>query len=92
MADMTAVASVFLELVKQVSENNQNVRISLKMGDNVAFEFESAGNGTAEDIRKKKWSLSQIKRNYTRKIDYLYHKIKNRDLCMVLRPEWGTGK
>ena len=89
---MIAVASVFLELVKQVSENNQNVRISLKMGDNVAFEFESAGNGTAEDIRKKKWSLSQIKRNYTRKIDYLYHKIKNRDLCMVLRPEWGTGK
>ena len=84
---MTAVASVFLELVKQVSENNQNVRISLKMGDNVAFEFESAGNGTAEDIRKKKWSLSQIKRNYTRKIDYLYHKIKNRDLCMVFRPE-----
>ena len=51
---MTAVASVFLELVKQVSENNQNVRISLKMGDNVAFEFESAGNGTAEDIREKK--------------------------------------
>ena len=49
---MTAVASVFLELVKQVSENNQNVRISLKMGDNVAFEFESAGNGTAEDIGK----------------------------------------
>ena len=90
---MTAVASVFLELVKQVSENNQNVRISLKMGDNVAFEFESAGNGTAEDIRKKKkWSPSQIKRNYTRKIDYLHHKIKNRDLCMVLRPEWGTGK
>ena len=92
MADMTAVASVFLELVKQVSENNQNVRISLKMGDNVAFEFESAGNGTAEDIREKKWSPSQIKRNYTRKIDYLHHKIKNRDLCMVLRPEWGTGK
>ena len=84
---MTAVASVFLELVKQISENNQNVRISLKMGDNVAFEFESAGNGTAEDIRKKKWSPSQIKRNYTRKIDYLYHKIKNRDLCMVFRPE-----
>ena len=84
---MTAVASVFLELVKQVSENNQNVRISLKMGDNVAFEFESAGNGTAEDIRKKKWSPSQIKRNYTRKIDYLHHKIKNRDLCMVFRPE-----
>ena len=57
---MTAVASVFLELVKQVSENNQNVRISLKMGDNVAFEFESAGNGTAEDIRKKKWSPSLL--------------------------------
>ena len=84
---MTAVASVFLELVKQVSENNQNVRISLKMGDNVAFKFKSAGNGTAVDIRKKKWSPSQIKRNYTRKIDYLHHKIKNRDLCMVLRPE-----
>tara|TARA_Y100001956_G_C3950265_1_gene112340 strand:+ start:220 stop:408 length:189 start_codon:yes stop_codon:yes gene_type:complete len=54
MADMTAVASVFLELVKQVSENNQNIRISLQMGDNVAFEFESAGNRTAEDIRNKK--------------------------------------
>ncbi len=51
---MTAVASVFLELVKQVSENNQNIRISLQMGDNVAFEFESAGNRTAEDIRNKK--------------------------------------
>ena len=51
---MTAVASVFLELVKQVSENNQNIRISLQMGDNVAFEFESAGNRTEEDIRNKK--------------------------------------
>ena len=51
---MTAVASVFLELVKQVSGNNQNIRISLQMGDNVAFEFESAGNRTAEDIRNKK--------------------------------------
>ena len=56
-------------------EKNQTVTITLILGHNVAFDFEF-GDGSSEDIRKKKLSAGQI--DNKRKIEY-HEKTKNKD-------------
>ena len=74
MESSTTIATMFLKIVSAVTDMNKNVSIAMKVGEDISLEFNSFK--FEEEITRRRLSPSQIKRNNSRKVEYIRKKFK----------------
>ena len=74
MESSTTIATMFLKIVSAVTDMNKNVSIAMKVGEDISLEFNSFK--FEEEITRRRLSPSQIKRNNSRKAEFIRKNLK----------------